>query len=68
MPSAKRPDIDRPYTIRRDGTVFEVAEQIHNELVEQFKFARVWGSQVHDGTVVKGDHVLYDKDVVEIHV
>ena len=68
MPSAKRPDMQRPYTVRRDGTVLDVAEQIHNDFIEQFKFARVWGSHVHDATVVKGDHVLYDKDVVEIHV
>lgn len=68
MPSAKRPDMQRPYTVRRDGTVFDVAEQIHKDFIEQFKFARVWGSHVHDGTVVKGEHVLSDKDVVEIHV
>lgn len=68
LPSAKQPDFARPYTVRRDGTVHDVAEQIHNDFIEQFKFARVWGSHVHDGTVVKGDHVLYDKDVVEIHV
>ncbi len=68
MPSAKRPDMQRPYTVRRDGTVLDVAEQIHNDFIEQFKFARVWGSHVHDGTVVKGEHVLYDKDVIEIHV
>jgi uncharacterized protein len=32
------------------------------------KFARVWGSAVHDATQVKGDYVLHDKDVVELHM
>ena len=32
------------------------------------KFARVWGEAVHDATVVKGDYVLHDKDVVELHM
>ncbi|NMC19740.1 MAG: TGS domain-containing protein, partial [Thermogutta sp.] len=38
------------------------------ELARNLKFARVWGSAVHDGTVVKGDYVLQDKDIVELHV
>ena len=31
------------------------------------KFARVWGEAVHDGTLVKGDYVLHDQDIVELH-
>ena len=30
--------------------------------------ARVWGTAVHDGTQVKSDYVLHDKDVVELHM
>jgi ribosome-interacting GTPase 1 len=44
-----------------------VAAQIHRDLAASFKFARVWGYGVHDGTPVKGDHVVHDRDVVEIH-
>jgi ribosome-interacting GTPase 1 len=67
LPAAREPDFDRPYTIRRGGTLAELAEQIHKDFAGSLKFARVWGSQVHDGTHVKGDYVLADKDIVELH-
>jgi ribosome-interacting GTPase 1 len=66
-PSKKEADYDRPYTVSRGGTVADVAALIHKELAEKLKFARVWGTDVHPGTVVKGDHVLSDKDVIELH-
>ena len=46
----------------------EIAELIHKDFAKNLKFARVWGSQVHDGTTVKGDYVLHDRDIVELHV
>jgi uncharacterized protein len=68
LPMAKEPDFDRPFTIHRGGTLMEIAEQIHKDFAKNLKFARVWGSAVHDGTQVKGDYVLHDKDVVELHI
>ncbi|MCL4204846.1 MAG: 50S ribosome-binding GTPase [Pirellulaceae bacterium] len=68
LPMAKEPDFDRPFTIHRGGTLLEIAEQIHKDFAKNLKFARVWGSAVHDGTQVKGDYVLHDRDVVELHV
>lgn len=67
MPNQKSADYDKPYTVRRGGTLLDVAELIHKDFAENLKFARVWGCEVHDGTAVKGDYVLHDKDVVEIH-
>ena len=67
LPNQKEPDYDKPFTVPRGGTLLDVAEQIHQDLVKNLRHARVWGSEVHDGTVVKGDYVLHDKDVVEIH-
>lgn len=67
LPAQKQPDYSRPFTIRRGGTLLEIAELVHKDLAHSLKFARVWGSQVHDGTQVKGDYVLHDKDVVELH-
>jgi len=68
MPHAREPDYDRPFTIMRGGTLLQVAELIHKDVAGNMKNARVWGSQVHDATIVKGDYVLADRDVVEIHV
>ena len=68
LPSAKEPDRDRPFTLRRGSTLMDMAGQVHKDYVDGLKFARVWGTAVHDGTVVKGDYVLHDKDVVELHM
>ncbi len=68
LPAAKAPDMDRPFTLRRGQTVLDLAEQIHKDFVDNLKFARVWGKNVHDGTVVKGDYVPEDRDIVELHV
>ena len=68
LPSAKQPDMDRPFTIRRGHTLLDLAGQVHKDYHEGLKFARVWGTAVHDGTVVKGDYVLHDKDIVELHL
>lgn len=68
LPTAKTPDLDRPFTVRRGATLLDLAAQIHKDYAEKLKFARVWGKAVHDGTAVKGDYVLHDKDVVELHM
>lgn len=68
VPTKKEPDYDRPFTIRRGGTLADVAELVHRDMAQNLKGARVWGSHVHDGTMVKGDYVVHDKDVVELHV
>ncbi len=67
LPQSKQPDYSKPFTIRRGGTLLEIAEQVHKDFAQNLKFARVWGKHVHDGTSVKGDYVLHDKDVVELH-
>ena len=68
LPAAKEPDRDRPFTLRRGSALLEMAGMVHKDFSEGFKFARVWGTAVHDGTQVKGDYVLHDQDVVELHM
>ena len=68
LPTAKEADRDRPFTLRRGSTLLEMAGQVHKDFFDRLKFARVWGEAVHDGTVVKGDYVLHDHDVVELHL
>ena len=50
------------------STLMDFARMVHHDFEDNLKFARVWGSAVHDGTVVKGDYVLHDRDVVELHM
>ena len=49
-------------------TVAELAGKVHRDLEDTVKSARVWGSGAFDGQTVGRDHVLKDKDVVELHV
>lgn len=68
MPNKKEADFDKPYTIRRGGTLVEIAAMVHRDFADKLKFARVWGEAVHDGAPMKGDYVLHDKDIVELHI
>ena len=68
LPSAKDPDMDRPFTVRRGCNLVDLAGQVHKDYVENLKHARVWGTAVHDGTQVKGDYILHDRDIVELHM
>jgi ribosome-interacting GTPase 1 len=60
-------DVDRPYTLVRGGTIYDVARLVHREMAESVKFARVWGSAKFDGQQVGRDHVVADRDTVELH-
>ena len=62
-------DVDRsaPFCLRRGSTVLDMARQIHRELPDKLKSARVWGSAKFDGQTVPRDHVLRDGDVVELN-
>ncbi len=68
LPTHKQADFDKPFTLRQGGTVADVAALVHKDLAANLKHARIWGHGVHDGSVVKGDHLLHDKDIVELHV
>jgi ribosome-interacting GTPase 1 len=68
LPTAKEADRQRPFTLRRGSALVDLAGQVHKDFLKGLKFARVWGEAVHDGTVVKGDYVLHDRDVVELHM
>lgn len=64
----KPPDMTSPYTVAEGSTLLELATHVHRDFEEKLKSARVWGTGVFDGQGVPRDHVLHDKDVVELHV
>nr|WP_216604206.1 TGS domain-containing protein [Acidianus sp. RZ1] len=58
-----------PMILKGGSTVLDVAKKLHSSLFENFKYARVWGkSAKFPGQKVGEEHVLQDKDIVEIHV
>lgn len=63
----KPADYSDPYTIPSGGTVEDVAAKVHRELAESVKFAKVWGTSARDGQSVGRDHVLLDRDLIELH-
>jgi len=66
-PPGEKPKMDVPFVIRKGATVADVAEKIHSSFLKRFRYAKIWGtSTVHDGQQVGLDHVLHDKDVIEL--
>jgi len=67
-PSQREPSKDA-IVLRRGATVAELARQIHSDLFRDFKYAKIWGPSVRfNGEKVGINHVLMDRDAVEIHI
>lgn len=66
-PGGKRNDDEKPYILPRGSTVIEAAAHIHKDLAQSFKYAKIWGEGMHDGQMVERDHVINDRDCLEIH-
>jgi len=58
---------DRPFTLRHDHTVAEVARLVHKDLARSLRYARVWGKSGFGGQQVGRDHRVEDGDIVELH-
>jgi ribosome-interacting GTPase 1 len=64
----KKPDLDRPFVLPSGSKILDVASLVHKDFAVSFRFARIWGTGVFDGQFVEKDHVVKDKDVVELHL
>ncbi len=64
----KPADTDRPFTLRRGQTVLNVAEQVHKDIASALRYAKIWGTEVYAGQQVGPEHVLADKDIIELHM
>jgi ribosome-interacting GTPase 1 len=64
----KKPDFTAPFILRQGSTVEDFAAKVHQDFLRNLKSARVWGEGVYDGQPVHRDHVLHDRDVVELHI
>jgi ribosome-interacting GTPase 1 len=59
----------KPFILKRDSTVYNLAKSIHSDFSRKFSFAKVWANRlVFSPQKVGSTFVLEDKDVVEIHV
>lgn len=64
----KPPDRTSPFTCPVGSTLQEFAGHVHKDFEEKLKSARVWGSGAFDGQTVGREHVLHDRDIVELHL
>ena len=63
----RKPDLERPFVLKHGATVHDLAMQVHKDIAARLKYARLWGSARFDGQQVDREHVLNDRDVVELH-
>ncbi|RKY78943.1 GTP-binding protein HSR1 [candidate division KSB1 bacterium] len=62
-----KPDMDSPYILKKGATVHSLAAVIHKDIETRMKYARIWGCNNYAGQRVEREHILCDKDIVEIH-
>jgi len=66
-PNATKPS-ENPFVVRAGTTVQELARSIHTDLANRYRYSRIWGpTSKFAGERVGPDHVLGDRDIVEIH-
>jgi ribosome-interacting GTPase 1 len=56
-----------PYVLKRGARLIDLAAHVHQDFLTHLKYARVWGHGKFEGQMVNRDHLLEDKDVVELH-
>jgi len=62
-------DLNEPMIVKKDATIYDVCKKIHNDFVNRFRFARVWGSSAKfPGQKFSLSHVLKDKDIVQLYL
>ncbi len=65
----KEADMKEPMILPRHATLRDICNKLHRDFVQKFKFARVWGrSSKFPGQRLMLNHVLQDKDIVELHI
>lgn len=58
---------DDPIVLPTGSTVLDAAVGLHKDFAE-FRFARIWGPEWHNGQSVGRNDVVYDGDIVEFHL
>jgi len=57
----------KPIVFKQGATVKDVVKEVHKTFLKHFRYAKIWGKSVKFGGATVGlDHVLVDKDIVEI--
>ena len=68
--AGKKADMNVPLIMRKGNSLRDVCLKLHKDFISKFRFARVFGRSVKfPGMPIRRlDHILEDKDIVEIHL
>jgi len=59
----------KPFVLRKNSTIYDLARSIHSDFKDNFNFAKVWSNRlVFSPQRVGANFTLEDGDVVEIHL
>ena len=64
----KPADMTKPFALPRGSTLIDVARAVHRDFPEKLRFARAWGVGKPDGVMIARDHIIEDRDIIELHV
>jgi len=65
----KKARLDHPMILKKDSSIKDMAEKIRKDFPSRFLKAKVWGlSAKFDGQTVGIEHILKDKDIVEMYI
>ena len=64
----KKPDFADPIILARGSMVEDAAASVHKDFAAKLRYARIWGSGKHDGSMAKRNHVLRNGDIIELHL
>jgi ribosome-interacting GTPase 1 len=65
----KREASPKPFTLKNESTVLDLAKEIHSDFFKRFSYARIWSPRLpFSPSKVGSSFILKDKDVVELHV
>lgn len=66
---SKKEHSKKPFILKENATITELAKNIHSDFKESFSFAKVWSDRlVFSPQKVGATFVLEDGDIVEIHL
>jgi ribosome-interacting GTPase 1 len=65
-PPGRPPDLERPFVLPRGATVEDLADKIHHDLHDRFRYAVLWHPDRTTLRVAR-QYVLQDRDVIELH-
>lgn len=66
-PPGRKPDLEEPFVLPAESDIHALAHRVYRGFAHQTKAARLWGHGVVDGQNVQLEHILHDKDIVELH-